>query len=617
MNAYGQLGNGSTTQSTTPVDVTGLTSGVVSLTPGAFHACALTIGGAVKCWGNNPYGQLGNGTTTGSALAVDVTGLSSGIVAVGAGHYHSCALDRAGGLKCWGWNSNGQLGDGTNTNRLSPVDVNGLTSGVRAIGSGYHVEHTCALTTSGGVKCWGRNAEGQLGDGTTTSRSAPVDVIGMTSGIQAVGGGAFHSCAITGAGSLSCWGRNGNGQLGDGTTNNSSLPVAVTALSGVLSVAGGNYHTCAAISAGNVACWGFNNSGQIGDGTTTQRTSPTNVSSVSAAINAKATLSISSSSLSLGAHTITTAYVGDVNHEASNGTVSQQINPPPPPVVISNSPSSGPIAGGNSVTISGTNFTGATSVRFDTAEALFSVDSDTQITATAPAHAAGIIDITVTTPYGFSEVDSGTLYTYVAPPTVTALSPNAGPLGGGTTVVITGTNFTGATGVTFGGVSALSYSVVSDTQISALSPSGAGTVDVRVTTAGGTSAISAADQFTYMPAPTVTSVSPTAGPLAGGASVTITGTNLSGASGVTFGGVAATAVTVVSATQITATTPAHAAGSVDVAVTTAGGTGTGTGLYAYVAAPTLASVSPTSGPTTGGTSVTLTARARICPAQRP
>ncbi|MBK9232333.1 MAG: hypothetical protein IPO15_16155 [Anaerolineae bacterium] len=135
---------------------------------GADHTCAVTADGGVKCWGVNDRGQLGDGTTEQRGAPVDVSGLMSGVVAVSAGRGHTCALTTAGGVKCWGSNEFGQLGDGTGAAQLTPVDVVGLTAGVTAISAGG--EHTCALTTAGGPKCWGNNIHGQLGDGTTEER---------------------------------------------------------------------------------------------------------------------------------------------------------------------------------------------------------------------------------------------------------------------------------------------------------------------------------------------------------------------------------------------------------------------------------------------------------------
>ncbi len=192
------------------------------------------------------------------------------------------------------------------------------------------------------------------------------------------------------------------------------------------------------------------------------------------------------------------------------------------PAVTSVSPTSGPLAGGTSVTILGTGFSGATAVDFGTVAATnLDVVSTTQITATSPAEAAGTVDVTVQGPGGTLATSSADQFTYVAAPAVTAISPAAGPTNGGTAVTITGSGFTGATAVDFGTVAATNLDVVSDTEVTATSPAGTGTVDVTVTTPGGESATSTADEFTYM---SVTAVSPSAGPLAGGTTVTITGT---------------------------------------------------------------------------------------------
>ncbi|MGK5056656.1 IPT/TIG domain-containing protein [Janthinobacterium sp. LB2P49] len=277
------------------------------------------------------------------------------------------------------------------------------------------------------------------------------------------------------------------------------------------------------------------------------------------------------------------------------------------PTVGSISPTSGPATGGTSVIITGTNLTGATAVRFGAGNATgFTVNSATQITATAPA-GTGTVDITVITGGGTSATSAADQYTYVAAPTVSSISPTSGPTTGGTSVTINGTNFVGVTAVTFGGTAASSFTFNSATQITATAPAGTGTVDVRVTTGGGTSATGPADQFTYLATPTVSSISPTAGPATGGASVTINGTNFAGVTAVTFGGTAASSFTFNSPTQITATAPAGT-GTVDVRVTTGGGTSATSAAdqFTYVAAPTVSSISPASGPATGGTSVTIT-----------
>jgi alpha-tubulin suppressor-like RCC1 family protein len=285
VNYYHQLGDGTTTRRNTPVDVSGLTSGVAAIAPSQYHTCALTTGGGVKCWGYNSYGQLGDGTTTGRATPVDVSGLTSGVAAIATGSYHTCAVTTGGGVKCWGYNRYGQLGDGTTTQHTTPGDVSGLTSGVTAIVAGEY--HTCALTAGGGVKCWGGNGDGQLGDGTTTDRTTPVDVSGLTSGIAAIATSYHHTCALTTGSGAKCWGRNDSGQLGDGTTAQRTTPVDVSGLtSGVAAIAAGWYHTCALTAGGGARCWGDNWYGQLGDGTTTGRTTPVDVSGLTSGVAA-------------------------------------------------------------------------------------------------------------------------------------------------------------------------------------------------------------------------------------------------------------------------------------------------------------------------------------------
>ncbi|MFG3308937.1 IPT/TIG domain-containing protein [Streptomyces wuyuanensis] len=268
------------------------------------------------------------------------------------------------------------------------------------------------------------------------------------------------------------------------------------------------------------------------------------------------------------------------------------------PVLSGLSPGLGPTAGGNSVTIAGTGFLGATSVLFGGSSASFTVVSSTQITATAPAGAAGSVQVSVTGPGG----TGNTLpYGYMAAPTLSGLSPNQGPTSGGNVVTLTGTALAGTTAVRFGSTPA-AFTVVSATQVTATAPPGTtGGVQVSVTSPGGTSG---GLSYQYRATPTLSAVTPGQGPTAGGNSVTLTGTGLSSTTAVRFGGTSAP-FTVVSASQITATAPAGAEGSVQVSVTGHGGTSGGV-TYFYRSAPVLSGVSPAQGPTAGGNSVTLT-----------
>jgi large repetitive protein len=288
---------------------------------------------------------------------------------------------------------------------------------------------------------------------------------------------------------------------------------------------------------------------------------------------------------------------------------------PPAPAISSLNPTRGPVAGGTIVVITGTNFLGLSgggAVTFGGVDATrYTLNSATKITAKVPPQAAGKVRVKVITPYGTSANTDADDFTYVATPAITALNPTSGSTSGGTTVVITGTDFIGLSGagaVTFGGANATSYTVNSATKITAKAPAhAAGTVQVKVTTPFGTSPNTAADDFTYVSPPTITALVPTTGPSTGGTSVVISGTDLSGVTRVTFGGAVAT-FTVDSSTQVAATAPAHAAGAVRVKVTTPYGSSANTAAddFTYVATPAITALNPTSGSTSGGTSVVVT-----------
>lgn len=278
-NYYGDLGDGTTLTRVLPTAVRGLASGVTAIAAGADHTCAVTAARTVLCWGYNAFGQLGDGTTLDrhEPVAVSVAKLSN-VIGLAAGSYHTCALIATGGVKCWGWNLSGQLGDGTISQRNTPGPVIGLKR-VVAIAAGGN--HTCARNDTGGLTCWGDNGDGEIGDGTKANRLHPVLVIRR--GISAIAAGQYHTCAATAAGSIKCWGHNDHGQLGDGTTAGRLAPTMVAA-SGFGDLTAGWNHTCARTVAGGVQCWGNNLRGNLGNGTTTDRLVPVNVSGLSSGV---------------------------------------------------------------------------------------------------------------------------------------------------------------------------------------------------------------------------------------------------------------------------------------------------------------------------------------------
>ncbi len=259
-----QLGNGFTAASQTPSPVAGMASAVDSVAAGANFACALS-GDAVKCWGAGTAGQTGDGTGASAKTPVQALGLASAVTAVVAGDNHACAVLASGALKCWGSNASGQVGDGSGTGPVkAPSLVTGLASGVLAAAAGS--AHTCALLTGGGVKCWGDNASGQLGDLSTSAKATPAQVFGLTSGAVAVAAGGATSCALLAGGAVKCWGANTYGQLGTGDTVKKNIPTAGPLLEGIATISVGGNHACALLASGVIQCWGAGGLYQIGDG---------------------------------------------------------------------------------------------------------------------------------------------------------------------------------------------------------------------------------------------------------------------------------------------------------------------------------------------------------------
>ena len=299
LGSKGQRGDGTLSDASVPVQLTGsAATGVVDLAAGDTHTCALRSNGRVWCTGENGSGQLGLADTVDRVQAVrvkgtDGTGALESIVSVGTGTDHSCAIDSGGGLLCWGDNINAQVGNGTTGgSQLWPTPVVGpggvgFLSNVVAVDGGS--DHTCAARSDGSAWCWGDNAFGQLGDGTTTDSSSPVQVVGpggvgFLSAVVEVAGSKSHSCALKSDGSVWCWGSDNKGKLGDGTPDANSLtPVQVAGLGGVgflsgvdalFDGAGDEKHSCAADSGGSVWCWGDGGKGQLGDGSGVDRSYP-------------------------------------------------------------------------------------------------------------------------------------------------------------------------------------------------------------------------------------------------------------------------------------------------------------------------------------------------------
>jgi len=288
-NSQGQLGNPAAGSfSTKPVQAGNLTD-VVAVAGGPLHTCALRVGGRVSCWGYNASGQLGDGSGSTGPRSVPVTVVRAEaegggdlleVVAIAAGVNHNCALHASGAVSCWGGNDFGALGDTTSVGvRSRAVTVVSLPDAT-ALATGPTANHTCALRADGSVRCWGRNDDSQLGDGTILNRNFPVPN-GVTDAV-ALAAGARHSCAARVSGLALCWGANNQGQLGNGTKTTPTPPAPVLVLfalvpvpnqppvpipfQGGVGLTAGSQHTCALLVTGQVGCWGDNSAGQVGDG---------------------------------------------------------------------------------------------------------------------------------------------------------------------------------------------------------------------------------------------------------------------------------------------------------------------------------------------------------------
>jgi len=278
-NEYGQLGNGTTGRSSAPTEVQGIST-ATQITAGTAAMCALLSSNHIDCWGDNYFGELGDGTTINSDTPVEVQGIATATQITLAGEDHTCALLLSGHIDCWGDNHYGELGDGTTNSSLTPVGVKGVTTATQVTAGGVH---TCALLSSGHIDCWGGNENGELGNGTATNSDTPAEVPGITTATQ-VSARWADTCALLSSGHIDCWGENNSGQLGDGTTGSSSdTPVEVESITTATQVSSGGVHTCALLASGHIDCWGDNHSGELGNGTTNNTDTPVEVQGISTA----------------------------------------------------------------------------------------------------------------------------------------------------------------------------------------------------------------------------------------------------------------------------------------------------------------------------------------------
>ena len=325
-NTWGQLGDGTYTTRLTPVQAAGLAN-VVAIAAGNVHALAVKADGTVWAWGANTSGQLGDGTTTARLIPTPIAGLT-GVIAVAAGEQHSLALTSDGSVWAWGENVSGQLGDGTTTMHSVPTRVPALT-GVSRIAAGYRISFAIEDdgTGAGVIWAWGANASGQLGDGSTLVRWSPVQVSGVTAAV-AVTAGLDFALALTRDGTLRAWGNNASGQLGDGTTTAHLVPVPLVFASGVSAVTAGRYHSAATTNDGRTWTWGSDSWSQLGDGGP-DRTYPQAIGGVS---NALTTISSANAlhTLALQADGTLAAWGTNATGQLGDGTTTVR----PTPVAI-------------------------------------------------------------------------------------------------------------------------------------------------------------------------------------------------------------------------------------------------------------------------------------------
>ena len=287
-NQYGQLGDGGTGDKHIPVWVDlGTDRTAVAITAGYRHTCAILDNGSVSCWGRGNFGQLGNGGTSQQTSPTLTSSLGTGrtAVAISAGYYHTCVILDNGLVSCWGFGISGRLGNGGTSQQNSPTLTSSLGTGRTAVAISVGQFHSCVILDSGSVSCWGSGSDGQLGNGGTSQQNSPTLTSSLGTGRTAVAisAGDIHTCAILDNGSASCWGAGSKGRLGNGGTSQQNSPTLTSSLGTgrtAVAISGGAKHTCAILDSGSVSCWGIGGDGQLGDGGTSDQNSPTLTSSL-------------------------------------------------------------------------------------------------------------------------------------------------------------------------------------------------------------------------------------------------------------------------------------------------------------------------------------------------
>ncbi len=552
-------------------------------------------------WGLNKNGQTGTGSNEPLLPLPAALPNLAFVTQVAAGGKFGLALRAGGTVEAWGSNAHGQLGNAEEIGQRTPTLIEHL-SGVTQIATG--LSHSLALLSNGTVMAWGDNEVGQLGTGNTTDSEVPVPVPGV-SGAVAVAGDEGHSLALLSNGHVLAWGDNENGELGTGNTHSSTVPVEVEGITEATAIAAGGHFSMALLANGTVMAWGADMRFQLGNeqvlaeeekesGEEEGGLSSTTPVPVDGLTNVKAISAGRNHALALLGDGTVMSWGDDTKGELGNGTIEEHNDKASPVPGLSGVTaisagegiSAALLASGNVVTW-GDNENGSLGI------------GSTGEPSDVPVQVHGLAQVV-----GVSAGGGHVLAFGEALPVVSKVAPREGPLEGGATVTITGANFGGASAVHFGGAAASSFTVDSQGEITATAPAGTGTVDVTVTTPSGTSGPTNADHYTYRTPPTVTKLSAKKGPATGGTAVTITGLGFTGATGVTFGGVAAS-FTVINNTTINAVSPTGIAGNQDVRVTAIGGTSAVVKKDVFRYSPVIESVSPPNGPAAGGNTVTI------------